>query len=135
MLIEAYLALLLKFPELLMRLMDEDLIRLLSMSESASLYEAIKKLYNEDKKLNIEKLIPGVNFDNQEKVNILLLQGEWQFSGLTQNEAETEMGKLVASIKEECNREKRKHLQIEIEKAEKAGEKEKVQELLQELIK
>jgi len=134
-LIEAYLALLLKFPELLMRLMDEDLIRLLSMSESASLYEAIKKLYNEDKKLNIEKLIPGVSFDNQEKINVLLLQGEWQFSGMTPEEAEIEMGKLVASIKEECGREKRKHLQIEIEKAEKAGEKEKVQELLQELIK
>ena len=134
-LLEAFLALVLKFPDLLIGFVDEDLIRLLSMSESASLYEAIKKLYNEDKKLNIEKLIPGVNFDNQEKVNILLLQGEWQFSGLTQNEAETEMGKLVASIKEECNREKRKHLQIEIEKAEKAGEKEKVQELLQELIK
>lgn len=133
-LIEAYLALVLKFPELLSISVDQTLQTILSTVDCGALYEAIKKQYNEEKQLNIEKLLLGVNFGNQEKINILLLQGEWQFSGMEPVEAQKEMEKLMISVKEEWRKEKMRRLQLEIEKAEKVGDKELVKKLLQELI-
>lgn len=124
-LIEAYLALMLKFSELLTIPVDQTMQTILSTGEWGGLYETIKMQYNKDKNDNLA---------NQEKITILLLQGEWQFSGLILDEAKKEMAKLIVSIKEEWTREKRKRLQVEIEKAEKVGDKELVRKLLQELI-
>jgi DNA primase len=124
MLVEAYLALLLKFPELLSNI-DETLQSIFSTTDWAGLYESVKKQYNKGNKTDII---------NQEKINILVLQGEWQFSDLDLEEARKEAEKLTTAIKEEGKREQRRKLQVEIEKAEKSGDRELVKKLLQELI-
>jgi len=130
LLAERLFSLVLKYPDSTSILLEEDLAEILTASQYVALYAGIKKGYN------IQELREAVKTDEQENlVDILLMQGEWEFSSMGGDDVNKEIRNIVASLKEAGVKKRRQGLQIEIEKAEKAGEAEKLKELIEEFQK
>ena len=110
-----------------------------------TLYEAIKKEYTNNEAPDIEKLRQivsqgeGESFDSaQDKENlidILILQGEWEFSSITADNAKKEIDYIIQSIKIEWLKKRRHELQYEMERAEKDGDRDRINELMEEFQK
>jgi DNA primase len=125
-LLERFFALLLKIPTFVTNLPD-NFEKYLSTDIYKALYQGIKEGYN------IDKLREVADFADQENlVDILTMKGEWEFSSVTEIENQKEIKQLIVLIAEEWLRQERKKLQIEIEQAEKEGDKEKLGQLLKE---
>jgi len=60
------------------------------------------------------------------------MQGDWEFADFHLKEAGDELNNLIIILKDEWIKKRHKDLQVEIERAEKAGEKEKLTKLLKE---
>jgi len=140
LLVERLLAILLHYPALLSEfwlVMPEEA---LLGSKYVAVYEALKKVYNGVSELDEEQLRSAMGLsdpsdnaqDKENPIDILLMKGEWEFSATAETEAKVEVKQLLDLIKEEWKKKRRKELQVEIEGAEKAGDKVKVEMLLKE---
>src|SRR3989338_4415136 len=122
LLTERLLALVLKFPN------EAEIFRIdskwLSTTPYAALYQELKERYNNG----------GVIDSNQlsENYNLLLLKGDLEFDGLSDKEARGEAEKLRLMLREEWRKSRRQELQRQIEKAEKAGNRDLLEKLLRE---
>ena len=119
LLIERLLALFLKFPALLGE--SNEVEKILSATSYAPLYKQLKDGYNIDTLAKEDNL-----------ANVLLLQAELEFADFTELEAKKERENIIQFLREEWVKKRRKEIQLEIEKAEKAGDTLKVKLLLQE---
>lgn len=149
LLIEKLLTILLRFPALLAEfwlILPEEI---LTGTKYGAVYENLKKVYNGVSELDLDKLRNELNSESnlsvqvypeqsrgaqgeENIIDILLMKGEWEFSATTEDNVKTEVKQLLDLIKEEWKKKRRKELQIEIEHAEKAGEKVKVEMLMKE---
>ena len=122
LLTERLLALVLKFPN------EAEIFRIdskwLSTTPYVALYQELKERYNNG----------GVIDSNQlsENYNLLLLKGDLEFDGLSDKEARGEAEKLRLMMREEWRKSRRQELQRQIEKAEKAGNRDLLEKLLRE---
>lgn len=120
LLTERLLSLLLKFPGLAV----DSVEKLFAGTDYAGLYNKIKNGYNKD-----ELVKPG---EKQDLADVLLLQGDWEFPNISEAEAKKELENIVGLLRGAWVKKRRHELQIEIEKAEKAGDTLKVKLLLGE---
>ncbi len=123
LLVERLLSLLLKFHGLATA-ESVDLEKILAGTAYSELYNKIKNGYN-----TAELAKQG---EKQSLVDVLLLQSEWEFSTISELEAKKELKNLLGLLNEEWIKKRRREIQIEIEKAEKAGDILKVKLLLGE---
>ncbi|HBU06627.1 MAG TPA: DNA primase [Candidatus Magasanikbacteria bacterium] len=125
-LLDRMFALLIKFPNLLSNL-PEDFAKYLSTAIYEAIYQGLKQEYN------VDKLREVANFaDKENPIDILQMKGEWEFANLSDKEIKEEMEKLFVLINTEWQKNRRKQLQLEIEQAEKIGDKNKIGILLKE---
>lgn len=130
--IESLMAGLLRYPkfysELVVLLPEPALLAW----KYCQLYKELKKQYTIGD-LEVTKFRNLLILENQENlVDILLLKGEWEFSAISEVQAKQELEKLCERIKEEWIKIRRHEIQLEIEKAEKAHDNEKLKILLEE---
>ena len=128
--IERLFGLVFKFPELVGKVIGAGLDNALSVGLLAPLYEQIKIEYNTNKQIEPTKLPQGLIVGTENIVDLLSMQGDWEFADFHLKEAGEELDKLILIIKDEWVKNKRKGLQIEIERAEKAGDKIDLEQLL-----
>ena len=128
--IERLFGLVFKFPELVGKVIGAGLDNALSVGLLAPLYEQIKIEYNTNKQIEPTKLPQGLIVGTENIVDLLSMQGDWEFADFHLKEAGEELDKLILIIKDEWVKNKRKGLQIEIERAEKAGDKTDLEQLL-----
>ncbi len=128
--IERLFGLVFKFPELVGKVIGAGLDNALSVGLLAPLYEQIKIEYNTNKQIEPTKLPQGLIVGTENIVDLLSMQGDWEFADFHLKEAGEELDKLILIIKDEWVKNKRKWLQIEIERAEKAGDKTDLEQLL-----
>lgn len=134
LLAERLLMLILKFPKQnILNSKFNILHSTLSTSVFFPLYEAIKREYNKNNSIDIETLRALFQTSEVEnKVDLLLMKGDLEYSSFSEKEIETEFEQLLAQIEAEWLKNKRKKIQNEIEQAEKIGDKEKIDQLLKE---
>ena len=135
-LIERLMVMVLRYNDLLLELSGESVDRILSTGRFGELYIAMKTEYTSNGKIDLEKLRglvgPG---DKENSIDILLMKGELDFSGVQINEAKIETQKLLVSILEEWKKKQRKAIQTRIENAERDGDKKIMGELMDEFNK
>ncbi|MBI5222769.1 MAG: DNA primase [Candidatus Magasanikbacteria bacterium] len=136
MLVEGLMVMLLRFNDLLGEVAIGNLDDVLSTGRFSALYTALKTEYTENSRIDLEKLRAVVGpVDNENLIDILLMKGELDFSGIQIDEARQELQKLLALIMEEWKKKRRREIQVEMEKAEKNGDAEKSKELGEEFNK
>ncbi|MFZ2190469.1 MAG: DNA primase [Candidatus Magasanikiibacteriota bacterium] len=125
-LLDRMFALLIKFPKLTLDL-PEDFAKYLSTAVYETIYQGLKQEYN------VDKLREVANFaDKENPIDILQMKGEWEFANLSDKDIKEEREKLFVLINTEWQKNRRKQLQMEIEQAEKSGDKDRLNTLLQE---
>ena len=126
----------LRFNDLFCEVVAGKLGDVLSTGRFGSLYTEMKREYTENNKIDMEKLRGIIeSADKENLIDILLMKGELDFSGIQTNEAKNELRKLLASIMEEWQKKQRKEMQGIIEKAERDGDKTKLNELVKKFGK
>ena len=126
LLLERLFSLLLKYPKLVSNL-PEDFDRYLSTEVYNKLYQGLKEEYT------VDKLRDVADFADQENlVDILVMKSGLEFASLGEGESKAEAIQMLALIKDVYTKQVRQGLQIEIEKAEKEGNKEKLDQLVEE---
>ena len=129
---ERFFALLLKFGSQLPISNFQFQHNYFSTTAYSSLYTILKESYTTD----ISKLRDLLNEDNQENiVDILLMKGELEFSGISEKETKAEAESLITQIKDEWTKGRRLELQREIGMAEKAGDQQRLKGLAEEFSK
>ncbi|OGH71525.1 MAG: DNA primase [Candidatus Magasanikbacteria bacterium RIFCSPLOWO2_01_FULL_43_20b] len=135
-LIERLMVMALRFNDLFCEVVAGKLGDVLSTGRFGSLYTEMKREYTENNKIDMEKLRGIIeSADKENLIDILLMKGELDFSGIQTNEAKNELRKLLASIMEEWQKKQRKEMQGIIEKAERDGDKTKLNELVKKFGK
>ncbi|PIR04084.1 MAG: DNA primase [Candidatus Magasanikbacteria bacterium CG11_big_fil_rev_8_21_14_0_20_39_34] len=135
LLIERFLSITLKYlktfdSQQISAKMDEAL----STSSFGPLYLAIKKGYN-DGQLSIDILRESCDQKTSENpVDILLLRADLDFSDYNEGIAQEESKKLLFQIEREWEKERRKLLESQIQSAESAKDKTRLDELMRALI-
>ena len=105
--IERLFGLVFKFPGLAEKIMNAGLGNVLSTGRLAPLYEQIKMQYNANKQIESAKLPPGLVIGTENIVDLLSMQGDWEFADFHLKEAGEELDKLILIIKDEWVRIKR----------------------------
>lgn len=132
LLIESLLSLFFKFELVFKQLMEVVPEDILLSSRYRLLYNTLKNQYNNNK-LDIVELKALEVMEKQENLlDVLLLKGEWEFSSILETQAKIEGEKIIERIKEEWVRNRRKEIQLEIEKAEKNKNMEELKKLMEE---
>ncbi len=130
-LLEQWFALVLKFVSDLSAV--EFPLDSLSTGVYSGLYEALKKEYNENTQLNLDKIREYfATYSTEQDFNRLLMTGEKDFANFKPEQVQDELIKLNKRIKDEWLKAERKRLQAEIAFAEKNGDDEKMMILLKE---
>jgi DNA primase len=95
-----------------------------------ALYESIKSSYTTNNSFITDVFRELQEPETKQWVNILLLQGDEEFSAMSDRERLHETTLLVGEIKKEWEKNKRTRLQQQIEQAEAAGDTDRIKELL-----
>ncbi|MBI4993076.1 MAG: DNA primase [Candidatus Magasanikbacteria bacterium] len=136
MLVERLLVIVLRYNDLARELSGESLNQILSTGRFGALYIELKREYTENSKIDMDKLRNIVEpIDKENLIDILLMKGELDFSGIQTAEAKQELQKLLISVMEEWKRKQRKAIQSALEKAEREGDKLKLNELVEKFNK
>ena len=139
LLLERLYCLVFKFDKLFTDFFAEDKQNLLSTGEFGVLYEILKREYNENNKVDIEKvrkIFADSNGSNKENlVDILLLKADWEFSDLKLGQELKEFKNLFFEMEQQWKKDQRLVIQIKIEQAEREKDKIKLSELLEEFNK
>lgn len=136
MLAERLLVIALRYNDLVRELFGESLNQILSTGRLGALYIELKREYTENSKIDLNKLRDIVEpIDKENLIDILLMKGELDFSGIQIAEAKQELHKLLISIMEEWKKKQRKEIQSAMEKAEREGDKIKLNELVEKFNK
>ncbi|PIZ94628.1 MAG: DNA primase [Candidatus Magasanikbacteria bacterium CG_4_10_14_0_2_um_filter_37_12] len=131
LLFERFLILFLRYPKIKIP-NSKFQIPNLSTPCLQTLYESIQKSYTEGN-IDINLLRQECHVDNKENiVDILLMQGELDFSDVTEQEGQKEIEKIFFMVQNEANKTNRKNLEYQIKQAESVGDQENLKKLLQE---
>ncbi|MFH1286977.1 MAG: DNA primase [Candidatus Magasanikbacteria bacterium] len=96
------------------------------------LYKKMEKGYTNEG-INIDSLRRDVHEDAKENiVDILLMKGELEFSDMPKDEAVVEVQKLSARVEKEVLKKRGQELELQIQKAERGGDKKELDILLRE---
>jgi len=133
--IELLFGLVLKFDELVVNLVKADMDLVLVDSNLAPLYEKIKIQYNDYKHIDADKLRSAFVGEQENPVDRLVLQGDWEFDDFSIEKSREELNNLILLIKEDWIRQKRRELQTKIEQAEKNKDQTLIKQLLEEYNK
>ncbi|KKQ28191.1 MAG: primase protein [Candidatus Magasanikbacteria bacterium GW2011_GWC2_37_14] len=125
LLVERLLSLLLRFP-ILKNEVNSGIQKILLATAYSALYEIVKNSYN------VNEVVTTDSKDNL--LDILLLQGEWEFAEVTENTAKKELENISEMVHEEWIKKRRRELQKEIELAQKNNEQEKMKTLSAEFV-
>ncbi|HYE60126.1 MAG TPA: DNA primase [Candidatus Kapabacteria bacterium] len=132
--IERLFSLILSTPSVATSLWEKLPHGVLSTSAYGGLYESVKNIYTERNSIDIANLRGSPTLHNQgNQIDILLLQGEKDFSDYTDGQRKKEIEQLSEYIRNEWTKERRKQLEQDIVASEKRGDKDTLQQLLQEL--
>lgn len=133
-LIENFLTLLLKFPKLGKNDMFCISSQALSTDIYRGLYETLKNTYTDNSIVDTNSVRNTFDIgENSENiVDILLMRAEKDFANLKENMACVELDKAVARMKDAYIREERQRLQELMAQAEKTGDKEKLDMLIEQ---
>ena len=115
--IERMLAVIFKYPALVDMVLAADLDRVVNESHFASIYEMIKKGYNVNEIKNQAKP------EDKEKVDLLLMQSEWEFSNIPEQEAHKDLDSIIILVKKEWKKKKSEELKLKIEQASKNNDR------------
>lgn len=132
-LLQAFWALLFKTPSLYEECREALKTEYFKGTFFADLYGLWQTYYNNGQ-IDFNALNHALNKQNFENItNVLALQGERDYAHLTIQECSEEIKKLVRSIKEEWVKFKRKELEVSLREAEKEGDKQVVNLILQNI--
>ena len=127
---ELVLALLLEYPKLF-PLVSDFLEKNDFKDELKSVYKALSDQYNSlREKCEVWDFEKGDLFKYRDKINVLRLYAEHQYSSFSEDLLEIEMGKLIDKMKKSSRINKLRDIQKRIDEYEKAGDTKKVIELL-----
>lgn len=130
-LLERLLMLVIKFPDIFPGIMTSLPDLLTTELEQSKLYETIKKQYNESNDFTTATLLAVLALSEFfELVEILKLKSELEFSEWDIERARKESVEILERLKDEDKKARRQILQQEINIAEKAGNQDRVKELL-----
>jgi len=107
----------------------------LSTCVQGPLYEKVITQYTGGGRIDMDDLRKQVDQAEQREnsIDILLMKGELDFSAISGDAAKKEAKHIARQIHDVWVRQKRKQIEIEIEKAERVGNKQKVEELLKQM--
>lgn len=133
-LVEQMFGLILKYPALVAGIVQEkNLVSILSTAERVPLYEDIKSRYTDKGPNFIEELRQKYASDEHENVvDVLLMKGELEFPSISEKEAQKELERVYALAQDEWRKTARHKLAASILEAEKAGNQEVLNRLLEE---
>lgn len=124
--IERMLAAIFKYSTLINIILEANLDRIINESNFASIYEMIKKGYNVDEIKNQAKP------EDKEKVDLLLMQAEWEFSNIPEQEALRDLDSIISLIKKEWKKKKSEELKLKIEQASRNNDRSTEEALITE---
>ncbi len=124
--IERMLAAIFKYSTLINIILEANLDRIINESNFASIYEMIKKGYNIDEIKNQAKP------EDKEKVDLLLMQAEWEFSNIPEQEALRDLDSIISLIKKEWKKKKSEELKLKIEQASRNNDRSTEEALITE---
>lgn len=124
--IERMLAAIFKYSSLINIILEANLDRIINESNFASIYEMIKKGYNIDEIKNQAKP------EDKEKVDLLLMQAEWEFSNIPEQEALRDLDSIISLIKKEWKKKKSEELKLKIEQASRNNDRSTEEALITE---
>lgn len=124
--IERMLAAIFKYFTLINIILEANLDRIINESNFASIYEMIKKGYNVDEIKNQAKP------EDKEKVDLLLMQAEWEFSNIPEQEALRDLDSIISLIKKEWKKKKSEELKLKIEQASRNNDRSTEEALITE---
>ncbi len=100
------------------------------------LYEQIKKQYTETNALSVPLLSVTIQqHEEQNRIDILLMKSEWEFSHIDEARAQAEIMMLTEQLNLEWKKEKRKLLEHQIREAEAVHDHARVAQLIEEFQK
>lgn len=130
LLVDRFLALLLRFPHLSLITYH---VSLSTLSPYSELYEMLKKQYTETNSIDLQNVSIFFAREGQENiVDVLLMKGEKDFSDFSEDNARKECEHLMQEIKMEWVKKERGRLQHEITEAERSGNAERLSYLMDE---
>lgn len=124
--LERLFATIFKYKSLVKKVIEEDLDRIINESVFASLYEMIKKEYT------LEEIKNQVLPEDREKLDTLLMQSEWEFSSITEEDAKKDLESTIILIKKEWKKKKSEDLKLKIEQASRDNDRTKEDALIAE---
>ncbi len=134
---EQLMSLILKFPSLMPRaIVFGRSYDVLSTAGFGLLYEDMKAMYTATGSVDLEELRKKHTVPHAENlIDVLLMKGELEFSGIMDKEAGMEFGNIFAMAEEEWKKAKRHRLGALIQNAEKSNDTKNLSLLLEEFRK
>lgn len=126
LLLERLLSLILKYPFLREKLLESRLDKIIEESIFSSLYELIKKEYTLDEIKN------QVKPKDRGSLDILLMQSEWEFSNISEEDSKKELESIIILVKAKWKKKKNEELKIKIEQASKDNDRDRENALIAE---
>lgn len=124
--IKRLMAILFKNIDLRKIVLEANIDQIISESFFAPIYELLKLGYNIDEIKNNAKDI------DKEKVDLLLMQAEWEFSNISNKDLEKDALSTIDLIQREWKRQKSEELKLKIDQAAKDKNKEQEEVLIAE---
>jgi len=127
-------SLLLKYPTLIRAHASYLKPEYFTSTPFAALYEKTIEQYNNNE-INVEVLSGQLQTEeSQNAVNILLLKADKDFSEFGEEDASDEVASLLVKIKEDWTRDRRKYLAAELIKSQIAGDKDRSNRILRDIV-
>lgn len=131
---EQFLELALLFPdEEAMRQHVTEAATAFSSGYLSGLYEMLKMAYNQGGSLDMASFTEEA-VSKGYPINLILLKAGEEFSGIDREKAVAHAGELLASLKSSHTKHRREAIEVELRQAEQAGDTDRIQALVKELI-
>jgi len=132
MLLSKFFAIILRKPEPFSLYIAKIPEPVLSTSSYLALYQTLKMQYTDHNSIDLDHARSSCSREGEENiVDILLMQGDKDFSDFTEQDLKKEIEQIVSNMKNDWLKEEGKRLQEAIRDAEKSGDKEKMNVLME----
>lgn len=129
-LVRMFWVLVFKFPDIYQGIAEMVQKEFFVSTSFSTLYDLWCMYYNTSE-FSIKQLILIYNQQNSDNLlDILLLQGDKDFSDMTKKEAEEELQKIATNIRIEWLKKTRKEVELELKEAEKSNDQERIGAIL-----
>lgn len=122
------------WPSLFATIKDNDSFADSLTGDFSALYEKIKIVYTKDNKIDYGLLKEKMSSEEKKLFELTKMKAEKDFVNISEKDINEELGKHIELYDKELLKNKKEGIRIKIEEAEKAGDKDRVIELLQDLI-